>query len=73
MSNTRRTFLKRAGQVSAVGLLNAGLYAQSGLVVILLDPEDSVTGSVPVRWAAEHLRSHLEAKSTAAAIVRWRS
>jgi hypothetical protein len=58
----RREFLKLAGAASAVSAARGAL-AQSGRgYAIVLDPQDPVAISVPVRWAAEQLRSSLAAK-----------
>ncbi len=66
----RRDFLKLAGAVSAVSL-SRGALAQSGRgFSIVIDAQDPIASSQPVRWAAEQLQKALAAKGAKCEIVQ---
>src|ERR1039457_6064482 len=65
----RRTFIKQAGQVTALGFLQEGLSGASGRVALILDPADPVASSPPVKWAAEELRLAVTAKGASLEVV----
>jgi hypothetical protein len=58
----RRTFIRQAGQVTALGFLREGLSGASGRVAVILDPLDPVSSSPPAKWAAQELRLAITAK-----------
>jgi len=64
----RRDFLKLAGAVTACGLAPARLAAGTNRVSLILDPENSIASSAPVKRAAEKLRQALAMNGVGCAI-----
>ena len=58
----RREFLKLAGAVSAASLTRGALADTARGVAIVIDAQDPVASSQPVRWAAERLGNALKEK-----------
>src|ERR1035438_4957452 len=58
----RRNFLKLAGAVTACGLARLGLAAGANHMSLILDPENSIASSAPVKRAAEKLCRALASK-----------
>jgi len=65
----RRSFIKQAGQATALGYLGDGLAAASGRVVLITDPSDTLISASPVQWAIGELRQAVEAKGAVFAVV----
>src|SRR5689334_11443649 len=64
----RRSFIKQAGQATALGYLGQGL-AASGRVALISDPTDSLISSPSVQWAIGELRQTVEAKGATFAVA----
>ncbi|MGP8247953.1 MAG: hypothetical protein ACLQVN_26000 [Bryobacteraceae bacterium] len=65
----RRSFLKQAGQATAVGYLGTNLSGASGRVALFADPADALIAAPPVQWAMGELRQAVEAKGTACTLA----
>jgi hypothetical protein len=65
----RREFLKIAGAVTALEFVDTALALPRRRVAIVIDADDPVASSTPVRWAAEKLKSALVTKGERAEIV----
>ena len=57
----RRDFLKLAGATTAVGLTHSAFAASSRRVTIIIEADDLVASSAPVKWAAGELQKALSA------------
>ncbi|MDQ2840065.1 MAG: hypothetical protein M3Y72_03305 [Acidobacteriota bacterium] len=64
----RRDFLKLAGAMTAFGFGGSALAALGGRVAIVIDANDPVASSGPVKWAAGQLRQALSAKGSLSGI-----
>jgi hypothetical protein len=65
----RRTFLRSAGQATALASIGRAS-AASGRILLISDPADPLIASPTVRWAAGELRSAIESKGLECAMVR---
>ena len=65
----RRSFIKQASQVTALGYLGKGRAAAIGRVALIADPADPLISSAPVNWAIGELRQAVESKGAACAVV----
>src|SRR5581483_3763915 len=65
----RRTFLRRAGQATALASVGRAS-AASGRILLISDPADALIASPAVQWAASELRSAIESKGLECAAVR---
>jgi hypothetical protein len=65
----RRTFLRRAGQATALASVGRAS-AASGRILLISDPADTLIASPTVQWAASELRSAIESKGLQCAMVR---
>lgn len=66
----RREFLKAAGAVTVCGLTHAAMATPGSSISILLDSNDPVASSGPVKRAAEQLRKALSAKGVICSTVQ---
>jgi hypothetical protein len=64
----RRDFLKLAAAVTTCGLAPAGLAAGTNHICLILDPENPIASTVPVKRAAEKLRQALASKGAVSAM-----
>ncbi|MFZ1011700.1 MAG: twin-arginine translocation signal domain-containing protein, partial [Terracidiphilus sp.] len=58
----RRNFLKLAGAAGVCGFSETGFAATAGRVCLLIDPENSITSSVPSMTAVARLGAALDAR-----------
>ncbi|MGC9199331.1 MAG: hypothetical protein ACP5E5_10410 [Acidobacteriaceae bacterium] len=65
----RRDFLKLLGAATAFSFADDAFASGSRRIDIVIDAEDPVAWSVPVRWAAEQLRQAIAAQGATARIV----
>ena len=65
----RRTFLRRAGQATAVASIGCAT-AGRGRILLISDPADTLIASPTVEWAASELRSAIESRGVECAMVR---
>jgi hypothetical protein len=65
----RRDFLKLAGAAGAYGVSPSTFAQRSGRVALILDPENAVASSAPVKRAADQLHSALVEKNIPCQIV----
>ena len=65
----RRSFIKRAGQASALGYLGQSLAAANTRIALIADPADSLVSTPSVQWAVGELRRAVEAKGAACVTV----
>jgi hypothetical protein len=66
----RRTFLKLAGAATAVSVTQRTFSSSSQRISVIVDADDPITSSDPVKWAAERLRNEVLNKGVACEIVR---
>ncbi len=65
----RRTFLRRAGQATALTCAGRAS-AASGRILLISDPGDTLIASPAVQWAASELKSAIESRGFECASVR---
>ncbi len=66
----RRDFLKLVGAITAFSVADGSFAAPSQRIDIVIDTEDPITSSAPVKWAADQLRKALAVRGVAAQIVQ---
>src|SRR5512146_1058069 len=66
----RREFIKAAGAATVLGFASTGFAAPRGRTIILIDGNNSVASSAPVKRAAAQLRKALAAKNVNCQIVQ---
>ena len=66
----RRAFLKLAGATTALSLTERAFSSASQRISVIVDPNDPIASSDPVKWASERLRDALVKKGVACEIVR---
>ena len=66
----RRDFLKLAGATTAFSLTHRALAGPSRRIAVVVDCEDPIASSDPVKWAAGRLRNALVAKGAICEIVQ---
>jgi len=66
----RRDFLKLVGAITAFSVADGSFAAPSQRIDIVIDAEDPITSSAPVKWAADQLRKALAVRGVPAQIVQ---
>jgi hypothetical protein len=66
----RRDFLKLTGAMTALSLTHRALAGPSRRISVIVDANDSIASSDPVKWAAGQLRKALLAKGVICEIVQ---
>src|ERR1019366_5666903 len=64
----RRDFLKLAGAITASGLAPAALAGQTSHICLIMDPENPILSSAPVKRASAQLRQALASRGFDCAI-----
>ncbi|HEY3835251.1 MAG TPA: hypothetical protein VGL72_01705 [Bryobacteraceae bacterium] len=67
--NSRRSFIKQAGQATALGCLGTAFAAPSGRIAILTTPDAGPHSTPAVKWAIGELGQALESKGITAVVA----